>query len=60
MRLPSFIRKTRDDLNLLIIFYESIQPERFKTRAAHIPIPRDERSGMQRATLGKSCSDAAP
>ena len=34
-------------------------PERFKTRAAHIPIKRDGRTGMQRATLGKSGSEAA-
>ena len=33
--------------------------ERFKTRAAHFPIWRDERTGMQRATLGKSGSEAA-
>ena len=34
-------------------------PERFKTRAAHFPIQRDGRTGMQRATLGKSGSEAA-
>ena len=28
--------------------------ERFKTRAAHFPTQRDERTGMQRTTLGKS------
>ena len=31
-----------------------MEPERFKTRAAH-----DERTGMQQATLGKSRSEAA-
>ena len=36
------------------------EPKRFKTRAAHFPILRDERTGMQRATLGKSDSEAAP
>ena len=36
-----------------------VQPERFKTRAAHFPIQRDERTGMQRATLGKNGSEAA-
>ena len=30
-----------------------------KTRAAHFPIWRNERTGMQRATLGKSGSEAA-
>ena len=34
-------------------------PERFKTRAAHFSIQRDGRTGMQRATLGKSGSEAA-
>ena len=33
--------------------------ERFKPRAAHFPIQHDERTGMQRATLGKNCSEAA-
>ena len=33
--------------------------ERFKTRAAHFPKKRDGRTGMQRATLGKSGSEAA-
>ena len=32
--------------------------ERFKTRATHFPMQRDGRSGMQRATLGKSGSEA--
>ena len=32
--------------------------ERFKTRAAHFPVQRDERTGMQRASLGKSGSEA--
>ena len=36
------------------------RPERFKTQAAHFPVQRDERTGMQRATLGKSGSNAAP
>ena len=36
-----------------------IPAERFKTRAAHFPIWRDGRTGMQRATLGKSGSEAA-
>ena len=36
-----------------------IGSERFKTRAAHFPIWRDGRTGMQRATLGKSGSEAA-
>ena len=34
-------------------------PERFKTRAAHFPKKRDERTGMQQATLGKSGSKTA-
>ena len=33
--------------------------ERFKTWAAHFPIKRDGRTGIQRATLGKSGSEAA-
>ena len=33
--------------------------ERFKTRAAHYPIQRDGRLGMQWATLGESGSEAA-
>ena len=33
--------------------------ERFKTRATHFPIQRNGRTGMQRATLGKSGSEAA-
>ena len=33
--------------------------ERFKTRAAHFPIWRNEETGMQRATLGKSGSKTA-
>ena len=37
-----------------------VQPERFKTWAAHFPKKRDGRTGMQRATLGKSGSEAAP
>ena len=37
----------------------SISSERFKTRAAHFPILRDEGTGMQREILGKSCSEAA-
>ena len=41
------------------ISYQSIKPERFKTPAAHFPIQRDGRTGMQRATLGKSGSEAA-
>ena len=36
-----------------------LKPERFKTRAAHFPIWRDGRTGMQRATLGKSGSETA-
>ena len=28
------------------------KPERFETWVAHFPIQRDERTGMQRATLG--------
>ena len=36
-----------------------LRPERFKTRAAHFPIKRDGRTGMQRANLGKSGSEAA-
>ena len=34
-------------------------PERFKTWAAHCPTQRDERTGMQWATLGKSGSKTA-
>ena len=37
----------------------SIGSERFKTRAAHFPIECDGRTGMQRAILGKSGSEAA-
>ena len=33
--------------------------DRAKTRAAHFPGQRDGRTGMQRATLGKSGSEAA-
>ena len=33
------------------------ESERFKTRAAHFPIQRDGRTGMQLATLGKSGSE---
>ena len=32
----------------------------FKTRTAHFPILRVERTGMQRATLGKNGSEAGP
>ena len=39
-------------------FYGSPR-EHFKTRAAHFPIKRDERTGMQQATLGKSGSEKA-
>ena len=35
------------------------EPEYFKTRATHFPIQPDGRTGMQRATLGKSSSEAA-
>ena len=38
---------------------KQILPERFKTRAAYFPAWRDERTGMQRETLGKSGSEAA-
>ena len=38
---------------------ECVRSERFKTRAAHFPMQRDERTGMQRTTLGKSGSEAA-
>ena len=34
-------------------------PERFKIRAAHFPTQRNERTGMQRTTLGKSSSKTA-
>ena len=34
--------------------------ERFKTRTAHFPLLHDKRTGLQRATLGKSGSEAAP
>ena len=37
----------------------SSRPERFKTRAAHFPVWRDGRTGMQRATFGISGSEAA-
>ena len=33
--------------------------ECFKTRAEHFPTQRDERTGMQQATLGKSGFEAA-
>ena len=36
-----------------------ISSERFNTRAVHFPIQRHERTGMQRATLGNSGSEAA-
>ena len=36
-----------------------VAPERFKTPAAHFPIKRNGRTGMQRAALGKSGSEAA-
>ena len=36
-----------------------MRSEHFKTRAAHFPKKRDERTGMQRAALGKSGSKAA-
>ena len=36
-----------------------MSPERFKTRAARFLKQRDGRTGMQRATLGKSGSEAA-
>ena len=39
--------------------YHSIKPGRFKTRDADFPIQRDETTGMQRATLGKSGSETA-
>ena len=46
-------------INFRIKYQESsIGSERFKTRAGHFPIWRDERTGMQRATLGKSSSEA--
>ena len=35
------------------------ETERFKTLATHFPFLRDGRTGMQRATLGKSGSEAA-
>ena len=38
---------------------EQLKPERFKTRAAHFHILRDERTGMQRETVGKSGCEAA-
>ena len=31
--------------------------ELFKTRAAHFPVQRDKRTGMERAILGKSGSE---
>ena len=34
-------------------------PEHFKTRVAHFPMQRDERTGIQRATVGKSGCEAA-
>ena len=34
-------------------------PECFKTRGAYFPVKGDERTGMQRATLGKSGTEAA-
>ena len=36
-----------------------LSQERFKTRAAHFPITRDDRTGMQWATLGKRDSETA-
>ena len=43
-----------------LIVCEEPMPEHFKTRAAHFPVQRDERTGMQRATLGKRDSEADP
>ena len=34
------------------------EPARFKIQAAHFSVLRDERTGMLRATLSKSGSDA--
>ena len=34
-------------------------PERVKTRAAHFPMQHDEKTGMQRAAVGKSDCEAA-
>ena len=53
-----FILKIWQYFNYKGHFYECVQPERFKTRA-HFPIWRNERTGMQRATLGKSGSKTA-
>ena len=36
-----------------------VHAERFKERAAHFPTLRDDRTGIQRATLRKSGSEAA-
>ena len=36
-----------------------MQSARFKTRGRTFPIQRDEKTGMQRATLGKNGSEAA-
>ena len=36
-----------------------VESERFKTQAALFPIQRDERTGIQRTTLGKSGSKTA-
>ena len=41
------------------IFAALLSPERFKARAAHFPMQRDERTGMERATVGKSSCEAA-
>ena len=41
------------------LYFHSLKSERFKTRAAHFTIWRDGRTGMQRATLDKSGSEAA-
>ena len=49
---------TQKEYALMNTGYPCLEPERFKTRAAHFSIQRDERTGMQRATLSKSGSDA--
>ena len=52
MKLTELIEFNRSSFDCVI-------PKRSKTRAAHFAILRDERTGMYRATLGKSGSEKA-
>ena len=52
-------RKFSECAARFLIRHDVCRPERFKTREAHFPIQRGGRTGLQRATLGKSSSEAA-